>query len=225
MTCLRPVRPAPARALACALACACALATACASRTIRTPEALRAAYADALERDDPKAAYALLSPELQARTSLEEFTARWAAESADHEAAAADLEALTPERSAPLLRGTTVHSNGTVLAWSGSSGEYQVTAGLPGLADLSTPAQALRAFIAAIRSADLIALEPLLSEELRARLSDEWEARADAIEERLAVPGAIELSADKQQALLRYDRGRSIALVQSPGGWQITSLQ
>jgi hypothetical protein len=208
-----------------ALATALTLAPACASRTIRSPEALRAAYADALERDDPKAAYALLSPELQAKTSPEEFEARWLAEAADHEAAAADLEALSPERSAPLLRGTTVHSNGAILAWSGSSGEYQVTAGLPGTADISTPAQALRAFIAAIRSADLVALEAVLSEELRARISDEWEARADAIEERLAVPGSIELSADSQQALLRYDRGRSIALVQSPGGWQITSLQ
>ena len=202
-----------------------ALAPACASRTIRSPEALRAAYADALKRDDPKAAYALLSPELQAKTSLEEFTARWSAEAADHEAAAADLEALSPERSAPLLRGTTVHSDGTILSWSGSSGEYQITAGLPGIANISTPAQALRAFIAAIRSADLVALEAVLSEELRARINDEWEARADAIEERLAVPGAIELSADSQQALLRYDRGRSIALIQSPSGWQITSLQ
>ena len=201
------------------------LASACASRPLRSPEALREAYADALERDDPKAAYRHLSPELQATMSVDEFEQRWRAEAAGHEAAAAELEALPAERSAPLYRGTTVHSDGSILSWRHSGDGYQVTDGLPGLADTSTPAQALRAFIAAVRSADFAALEALVSEDLRARISDEWGARADAIEERLAEPGAIELSADRQQALLRYDRGRSIALAQGRLGWQITSLQ
>jgi len=199
--------------------------SACASRSIRSPEALRTAYADALERDDPEAAYALLSPELQAQMSLDAFKQRWSEEAAEHEAAAADLEALPEDRSAPLYKGTTVHSDGTILSWRASDQTYQVTAGLPGLADISTPAQALRAFIAAIRAADMPALETILSDELRARFNEEWEARADAIEERLAEPGSIELSSDNQQALLRYDIGRSIALVQSSRGWQITSVQ
>ncbi len=207
-------------------AIALALCTsACATRSLRSPEALRAAYADAIERDDPAAAYALLSPELQARISPEAFELRWTRQAEDREAAAADLEALPPAQALPLYRGKTLHSNGALLSWSYASGAYQIQAGLPGLADISTPAQALRSFIAAIRSADFTALEVLLSEDLRDRLSDEWQARADAIEERLADPGAIELSPDNQQALLRYDRGRAIALMQSPHGWQITSLQ
>ncbi|HGG56299.1 MAG TPA: hypothetical protein ENK31_00710 [Nannocystis exedens] len=207
-------------------ALALALCTAaCASRRLRSPEALRAAYADAINRDDPAAAYALLSPELQARISPEEFALRWARQAEDREAAAADLEALPPAQAQPLYRGQTLHSNGAELRWSYASGAYQIYAGLPGQADISTPAQALRSFIAAIRSADFTALEVLLSEDLRARLGDEWQARVDAIEERLAEPGAIELSPDNQQALLRYDRGRAVALVQSPHGWQITSFQ
>ncbi|MEZ4381659.1 MAG: hypothetical protein R3A79_09935 [Nannocystaceae bacterium] len=211
--------------LALALGLGAALAGACASRGIRSPEALREAYADAIRRDDPDAAYALLAPEVQATLSPEQFRERWAAQAADRQAAAADLEALPPDLEAPLRRGTTVHQNGAVLEWTASGDDYVVASGLPGLPDISTPTQALRSFIAAIRTADLAALEGLLSEELRARMSDEWEARVDAIEARLEEPGSIELSADSQQALLRYDKGRAIALVQSPEGWKITSLQ
>ncbi len=199
--------------------------SACASRSLRSPEALREAYADAITRDDPATAYALLSPELQARMGPKEFTQRWARQAEDREAAAADLEALPPAQALPLYRGTTLHPNGAELSWSYASGAFQINAGLPGFADISTPAQALRSFIAAIREADFTALEALISEDLRARLSDEWQARVDAIEERLEEPGAIELSPDSKQALLHYDQGRDIALTQRPQGWQITSLQ
>lgn len=197
----------------------------CAGRGHRSPEALREAYAAALERDDPDAAYALLAPEVQARMSREQFTARWRDQAADREAAAADLAALPADLRAPLARGTTIHSNGAVLQWTVAGDDYLVVSGLPALADRATPAEAIRAFIAAVRGADLAALEAVLADELRARIADEWEARVSAIEARLEEPGAIELSPDSRQARLRYDKGRSIALEQHPDGWKITSFQ
>ncbi|MEZ4452333.1 MAG: hypothetical protein R3B09_22895 [Nannocystaceae bacterium] len=216
----------PAAALACALAAAL---PGCGHRGYRTPEALREAYHQALARDDPKAAYALLTPEVQSRIAFEQFRARWEAEKADHQAALTELEAVTgaPEAAtrAPVRGGTTVHPNGATLEWAEVGGRYLVVSGLPGLPDTSTPAQAIRAFVAAVRAADLAAIEALLSEDLRARLADDWEAQVGAIEARLETPGAIELSADNRQALLRYDGSRALILEQSDAGWKITSLR
>lgn len=216
-----------ARPFALALACGLALAPGCAQRGQRSPEALRDAYHQALKRDDPGAAYALLAPEVQARISREQFTARWHAERADLRAALADFEAMgTPaDAPAPVRGGTTVHPNGATLEWAEVGGRYLVVSGVPGLPDTSTPAQAIRAFIAALRAADLAAIEALLTDELRGRLAEDWEDRITAIEARLAEPGAVELSSDNKQALLRYEGGHALTLEQSDHGWKITSLR
>lgn len=202
-----------------------ALAPACASQKIRTPEALRDAYAGALRRDDPEAAYRLLAPEVQARISRDEFVRRWRESPGEREVALADLEAVGDDQKAALLGATTVHEGGAVLRWAEVAGAYAIVGGLPGLPDTSTPAQAIRAFIAAVRSADLDRLAGLLSEELRARMADDWQERVDLIEARLGEPGAVELSADGSAALLRYAPGRWLSLEPSASGWRITALK
>ena len=115
-----------------------------------SPEALRDAYARALTRDDPAAAYALLSPELRATSSKEAFIARWKSQTDERAAAQAALDTLPRSLQSPQLAGETTH-DGAVLTWAVVGGRYQIVSGLPGLPDLSTPASAVRAFIAAIR--------------------------------------------------------------------------
>ncbi|MBK9757288.1 MAG: hypothetical protein IPO88_28080 [Nannocystis sp.] len=190
----------------------------------RSPEALRDAYAQALRRDDPDAAYALLSPELQAATPRAAFRARWQAQTAERTAAQAALAALPPAQRAAIAGGQTTHG-ALVLTWAEVAGHYQIVAGLPGLPDSSTPAQAIRAFLAAVRGADLRDLEALVSDELAARLRDDWGRRAALIEALLDQPGAIEYSSDMQRAVLRYEPGRALTLEQSPAGWRLTALQ
>ena len=208
------------RPLALALALAAPLART--PRAPRSPEALRDAYAAALRRDDADAAYALLTPELQATESREVFRRRW---SEQRQAALADLEALDESRRAAVLGGTTAHRGGAVLRWAEVAGTYRVVGGLPGLPDASTPAQALRAFIAAVRAADLDRLGALLSDDLRARMEDDWQDRALLIEARLAEPGGLELAADGASAILRYAPGRALVLVQDEAGWRISVLE
>ncbi len=200
------------------------LSGACRTSGARSPEALRDAYAQALRRDDPDAAYALLSPELQAATSPEIFRARWRAQSAERKAAQATLTALPPAYRAPLPTGQTVHGK-HVLTWAEVGGTYQILGGLPGLPDTSTPAQAIRAFLAAVRRADLHTLEALVSDDLAGRLRDDWERRTTAIEALLDQPGAIEFSSDMQRAVLRYEPGRALTLEQTTAGWRLTALQ
>ena len=194
------------------------------SRGARSPEALRDAYAQALKRDDPDAAYALLSPELQARTPRAEFRTRWKAQAGERAAAQTALTNLPKAQHAAISGGQTVHAD-RILTWAEVAGGYQIVAGLPGLPDSSTPAQTIRALVAAIRGADLRNLEALVSDELAARLRDDWGRRTALIEALLEQPGAIEYSSDMQRAVLRYESGRALTLEQSPAGWRLTALQ
>lgn len=197
---------------------------ACRTSGARSPEALREAYAQALRRDDPDAAYALLSPELQAATSRAAFRVRWKSQGAERKAAATALAALHPLYRAPIGSGQTVHGK-TVLTWAEVAGTYQIVGGLPGLPDTSTPAQAIRAFLTAVRRTDLHTLEALVSDDLASRLRDDWERRATMIEALLDQPGALEFSNDMQRAVLRYEPGRALTLEQTTTGWRLTALQ
>ena len=190
----------------------------------RSPEALRDAYARALAADDPGAAYALLSPELRASTSREAFTARWKAQAAERAAAKAALETLPPALKAPIRGGETLHE-GAVLSWAQIGDSYQVIGGLPGLPDLSTPTGAIRAFVVAVRRADLGALSALLADDLSSRLRDDWNKRADLLEQLIKQPGAIEYTPGMERAILRYEPGRALTLEQTPQGWRIVALQ
>lgn len=192
------------------------------ARGARSPEALRDAYAQALKRDDPDAAYALLSPELQARTPRAEFRARWQAQTRERAAAQTALASLPPAQRAAIAGGQTVHGD-RVLTWVDVAGRYQIVDGLPGLPNSSTPAQTIRAFLAAVRG-DFRNLEALVSDELAARLRDDWGRRATLIEALLEQPGAIEYSSDMQRAVLRYEPGRALTLEQTPAGWRLTAL-
>ncbi|MCY1062509.1 hypothetical protein [Nannocystis sp. SCPEA4] len=185
---------------------------------------MRDAYARALAADDPAAAYALLSPELRAATSKEAFTARWKTQAAERAAAKAALDTLPPALKAPVRGGETLHE-GAVLSWAQVGDGYQVVSGLPDLPDLSTPAGAIRAFVLAVRRADLDALSALLADDLSSRLRDDWNRRADLLEQLLKQPGAIEYTPGMERAILRYEPGRALTLEQTPQGWRIVALQ
>lgn len=208
-----------------ALAVATLGGAACSRAAPRSPAQLRDAHVAALEADDPAAAYALLAPEVRAAVSYEEFAARWKADAAEHEAAVAAASSLDPAVAAPILGGTTVHPGGRVLRWAEVDAHLQVIDGLPGRPDTSTPAQAVRAFVAAVRRADLGQVRGLLSESLVEAIDEDFGERVDAIERALEEPGALELSADLRRAELRYEAGRAVTLEQSPQGWRITGLR
>lgn len=199
--------------------------TACGPRQARSPARLRDAHVAALRADDPAAAYALLAPEVRAAVSFDEFAARWEADAAEHEAAIAAADALDPALAAPLHGGSTVHTGGRVLRWTQVDDALLVVDGLPGRPDTSTPAQTVRAFIAAVRRADLAEVQGLLGEGLVEAVGEDWNERVDAIERALEEPGALDLSVDLRRAELRYETGRALTLEQSPQGWRITGLR
>jgi hypothetical protein len=195
---------------------------ACKSHSPRSPTKLRQSYAAALAKNDAKAAYRLLAPEVRKQLSYAEFERRWKAQTTERKAAA---KAASNVKVEPVLEGTTVHEGGRVLRWTEVGGRYYVVSGLPGSPQTATPAQTIRALIAAVRTTDLTRVRSLLGDELADAIGEDWQARVEAMEAALDRPGAIELSADLRRAELRYEQGRVLTLEQTPRGWRITTLE
>jgi hypothetical protein len=198
---------------------------ACKRATTPSPEKLREAQLSAMKADDPSAAYALLSPEVQARVPKAEFIARWKDMKAERAAIVRAAEAMPEAEATAAREGTTVHDGGRVLSWTLVGDRYLVVEGLPGRPRTATPAEAIRSFLAAARATDLSRVRALFGEELATSLQEDFGARVDAIERALEDPGAIELSSDEQRAELRYEPDRAVRLVQTDAGWRITALE
>jgi len=205
------------------------LLAACGPRGAGSIEATRDAYLDALKDDDPKRAYELLAPEVQAKVDYASFVARWKADAAERKATLEQAKSLGDKRDAAKHvashTATTVHAGGVVLHWAKVGDDWLVTGGLPPAARATTPAEAIRGFVAALGRAPLGSAQRFLSPELADALREDWASRTEAIEAALAKPGAIELSEDLLRAQLRYEPQRVIVLEQTPQGWTITSVE
>ncbi len=199
--------------------------SACAAGAKRSPEGLRDAYAAALRADDPDAAYDLLAPDVQARTDIEEFRARWAKNKAQLDSQLGGIAKLDDDRKAPVMTGTTTHEGGVVIHWTYTSQGFLVVDGLPGIPDTSTPAATARALIAVLRGISSAQLERVLATEMLERIGEDWSARADAIEAALEEPGSLSYSADNSRAILRYGGGRAITFEQTTGGWRVAEIR
>ncbi len=197
----------------------------CAAGAKRSPEGLRDAYAAALRADDPDAAYELLAPDVQARTSLEEFRARWKKNAEQHKAALEGISKIDDDRKNAVLTGTTTHAGGVIMHWTYTSLGFLVVDGLPGIPDTSTPAATARALVAVLRGVEDIQLERVLATEMLERLGEDWTARADAIEAALEQPGSISYSADNSRAVLQYGSGRAITFEQTSSGWRVSEVR
>lgn len=198
------------------------LVAGCASAGARTPEAAIAALRRAESTRDPKAAYALLSPTARASVDYAAFEKRWTAATAA--SASPEKVAATPKTTlvATTHGATTIHDDGLVLRWAKIGRQWMVVWGLPPAPRSSTPAEAIRSFLAAATGTPGTEARALLAPELVDALAEDWSKRGAAIETALAKPGAIELSEDLTRAQLWYEPGRRIVLEQTQSGWRIT---
>ena len=197
----------------------------CKRATTPSPEKLREAQLAAMKADDPEAAYALLSADVQARVPKAEYVKRWKDLKQERAALLAAAASIPEAEATAAYEGTTVHEGGRVLHWTRVDDRYLLLDGLPGRPTTATPAEAIRSFLSAARATDLSRVRALLSEDLAASLAEDWRARVDAIEQALEDPGAIEVSPDGQRAELRYEADRAVRLRQTPAGWRITALE
>lgn len=191
----------------------------------RSPSALRDAYVESLDADDPRAAYELLAPEVRASLPYEEFEARWRNLERERALAAKQVRSLPEDMQGAVYEAQTGHPDGVLLDWTEVDERFLVTSGLPGIPDTATPAQTIRAFVQAVRRSDLSGIALLVSDALAAQMREDWEARVEALEAALDRPSSIELSEDLRRAELRYEPNRVLTMEQTPEGWRITSLE
>lgn len=225
-------RPQPARTrrvqfslVAACLLLGSVLVSACASSGARTPEDLRRRYAHALERNDPDAAYALMSPEIQAQISPKQFAERWRSLKKERETSRKAIADLDTAHQKAIRGGVTVHDERILLTWVDVGGNFMIASGLPSIPATETPKQAIRALLAALRTTDLRGLSFLLTDEANDAMAESWKSRIELIEDRLADPSAIEFSPDKRRASLRYEPGSALTLEQTASGWRFIGLQ
>ncbi|HEY2744089.1 MAG TPA: hypothetical protein VGL86_05685 [Polyangia bacterium] len=186
------------------------------------PEPALAAWRDAIAKNDPRAAYPLLSSSLRARITADDFALQWKAAQADlssqeealHEPHAVRRASgeLTDGRAWPLVR---------------DADRWRIAAAHPLEPGGDTPEDTLRRLIAALDEHDFDAVVALLAEPLRTTLEQALAERVARLKTALRR-GGIEAtggsSASGSTARLRYDPRYHLDLIQENGRWRIADF-
>lgn len=189
----------------------------CAARA-RSPQATLLAYAQAIEQQDPRAAYLLLAHDRRAQLSESEFAARFRAGTAELRVQARHLRqaALTGR----LHERARVESAGRVSLLEREPAGWRVS--VPGRIELGaqTPEEALRRFVQALEERSFDALLRLLAEPLRGAVERELAERLSRLKAALGKP--IPLDADR--ARIRYDPRYHLDLLRENGQWRVADF-
>ena len=185
-------------------------------------------YQQALERDDPQAAYALLSPVLQQGLPREQFVEQWREQQPERREQARQLAQLLDERG-PLRRRESLSSralltlpHGAQLVVVPTGGSFRVLD--PDLQSVRarTPEDALRLLLLAVEQRSYPALLRLLSTSERQNLEAELRERLERLRGALSRGLAPEVNGDR--ARLLYDPRFFIELKREPDGWRVADF-
>lgn len=196
------------------------LAVGCAHAPSRSraldPEPAIAAWRDAIARNDPHAAYLLLSSSLRARLSEADFTLQWKSTQADLSVQEEALQAPHPVRDA-----TGETDDGRAWPLARDPDGWRVAVARPLEAGGDTPEDTVRRLVAAVEARDFDAVLALLAEPERALLEQALADRVTRLKAALRK-GAIESTGNA--ARLRYDPRYHLDLVQENGRWRIADF-
>jgi hypothetical protein len=180
------------------------------------PEPALVAWREAIAKNDPHAAYRLLSSALRARVSEADFALQWKAAQADLSGQQEALHAAHPVRQA-----AGELSDGRAWPLVHDPDRWRIAAAHPIEPGGDTPEDALRRLIAAVEARDFDAVVALLAEPLRGTLE---QALADRLARLKAAlrKGAIEASGNT--ARVRYDPRYHLDLVRENGRWRVADI-
>jgi hypothetical protein len=201
-----------------ALLSALLLLSACATAPSADPSSLLQAWTRAVDRNDPHAAYALLSSGTRAQITEAAFTIEWRASAEERRAQAAALRAQTGKHS---WRETAqVVSAGRTSPVVRESVGWRI--GAPRRTDVGapTPEDALRRFVQALEERSFDAFLRLLAEPLRGVVERELAERLTALKTAVGKPIAVE----GEHARVRYDPRYHIDLRRENGQWQVADF-
>ena len=227
-----PLRRALARAIACAGGAAFALgliAPAGCARPLPDP-ALRTlrSYKQALDRDDPQAAYALLSPALQQSLPREQFIELWREQRPERLEQARQLGQLLDERGqlrrreALSSRALLTLPHGAQLAVVPAASSWRVLEPDLQAVRAQTPEDALRLLLLAVEQRSYPAVLRLLTVSERQTLEAELRERLERLRAALSRGQTPEVNGGR--ARLSYDPRFFIELKKEPDGWRVADF-
>lgn len=190
----------------------------CAARRGPDPTSVLIAYAAAVERDDPRAAYALLSERVRDQVSEREFLERWRATQTERRAQAAALRAAAAARR--FTTGAQVDSGGRSSLLVLESGGWRVVAPRRTETGARTPEEAVRRFVEALERRDADALLRLLAEPLRSTVERELAERLAKLKATVGKP----IPTEGDRARLRYDPRYHLELQRENGQWRVADF-
>ncbi len=181
-----------------------------------------ARWRQAIAKNDPHAAYALLSSALRARTSEADFTLQW-------KAAQADLSAQQEALHGPLTvrRAEGDLSDGRAWPLVRDPDRWRIASTRPLEPGGDTPEDALRRLVAAVEARDFDAVVALLAEPLRTTLEQALAdrlARLKAAIRRGAFDATGASSSAGSAARIRYDPRYHLDLVEENGRWRVADF-
>jgi len=187
--------------------------------SVARPESGLAAYAKAIERDDPRAAYALLAADVKQRTSEADFTARWRAAVEERKAQQADLAAAVAAGHVT-ERARVVRPDGRAGVVVLESSGWRVTNPRSSEPGPQTPEEAVRRFARALELRSVDALLALLSDPLRSLVEHELDERLTRLKKALGQPVTV----DGDHARLFYDPRFHVDLKRENGTWRVADF-
>jgi PAS domain-containing protein len=194
----------------------------CGAPGLPAPRSAVAAYLSALERDDPHAAWALLSDPVRARLREPAFRERWSASADERKAQAAALKAAL-DRGGPLDEwASVVFPDGQRVPVAREAGAWRLTSTSLDQAHAATPAEALERLADAIAARRFDQVLSLLAEPLRGAVEHQLAERIERLRAALASGQPIEVVGDR--ALLQYDPRFRVELRREGGEWRVLDL-
>jgi hypothetical protein len=174
-------------------------------------------YRVAMVRDDPKAAYALLTEETRRRWPFSQFERRWKEtpmERAQQAQALAAADKIVYEAQVSVAGGSMV-----LRAESGKN--WWVASGALPMAGAATPQAALRALIRAVELGDYRAFLRTLTQSKRERIERALRERLTKLRELADQP----LEATGDQLVIQYDPDLKIWLRKEQGQWRVDDVE
>jgi hypothetical protein len=205
---------------ACALlllaALGCAHAPRAAPSRTADPAATLRAWSDAIARDDPHAAWRLLSPALRAHLGESDFILQWKAAAADLSAQRDALQA-----GAVVRRAAAAAPDGRAWPLVHEDAHWRLAAPRPTEVGGETPEDTLRRLVAAVKARDLDAVLALLAEPLRTTVEQALGDRLTGLEAALRQ-GPIDSAGNL--ARVRYNSRYHIDLIRENGRWRVADF-
>jgi hypothetical protein len=190
----------------------------------RSPRDAVAAWNDAVKRNDPHTAYALLSGPLRRAISYEDFARRWQASARERSQQTTDLGAGLREEAGLGERARVTLADGKTADLVHEPSGWRLEAPLMAPVRASTPQDALRLLAAAIEARSYEGLLRILTQRRREALSLQVEAFERGLKSRLGEP--IEVSGDR--VFFEWSEGRlrfRVTLVREQGEWRVEDVK